>query len=342
MRITCPNCAAEYDVDDSLIPDQGRDVQCSNCGKGWFQSKHAEADREDPIAESVASEDHEPEDTSFETEEAVEYEIEADKPPDLVAETEEEEIERGELRYAGQESSVEAAGPDEDRPRLEDEPSADEATDVSDEPEPPPVVEDEPQSEETYREDAEEDDTAPRREFAQHQRTADEAALGILREEAERELAARREESPPIESQPDLGLGEPAQAREGGRDHLARLRGEVSAASTGAVAAGARRDMFPDIDEINSTLRSSVDREHGDQGADAEEQVIRNRRRGFRVGFALALLIAAALILIYVYAPAIAARVPALETFLVGYVDWANRSIEWLDGVLESLLNATN
>ena len=37
MRLICPNCDAEYEVDDAAIPDTGRDVQCSNCGHAWFQ-----------------------------------------------------------------------------------------------------------------------------------------------------------------------------------------------------------------------------------------------------------------------------------------------------------------
>lgn len=37
MRLICPNCGAQYDVDASMIPESGRDVQCSNCGHGWFQ-----------------------------------------------------------------------------------------------------------------------------------------------------------------------------------------------------------------------------------------------------------------------------------------------------------------
>ena len=37
MRLTCPNCGAVYEVDDNAIPPEGRDVQCSSCGHGWFQ-----------------------------------------------------------------------------------------------------------------------------------------------------------------------------------------------------------------------------------------------------------------------------------------------------------------
>ena len=47
MRLICPNCSAEYEVDDAAIPDTGRDVQCSNCGHGWFQlPPHVEAEAE--------------------------------------------------------------------------------------------------------------------------------------------------------------------------------------------------------------------------------------------------------------------------------------------------------
>lgn len=37
MRLICPNCGAQYEVDQKLIPESGRDVQCSNCGHTWFQ-----------------------------------------------------------------------------------------------------------------------------------------------------------------------------------------------------------------------------------------------------------------------------------------------------------------
>lgn len=37
MRLICPNCDAQYEVVDDVIPVEGRDVQCSNCGHTWFQ-----------------------------------------------------------------------------------------------------------------------------------------------------------------------------------------------------------------------------------------------------------------------------------------------------------------
>lgn len=37
MRLICPNCDAQYEVPDNVIPPEGRDVQCSDCGNTWFQ-----------------------------------------------------------------------------------------------------------------------------------------------------------------------------------------------------------------------------------------------------------------------------------------------------------------
>lgn len=37
MRIVCPRCVAQYEVDESSIPKSGREVQCANCENIWFQ-----------------------------------------------------------------------------------------------------------------------------------------------------------------------------------------------------------------------------------------------------------------------------------------------------------------
>ncbi|MBC6442351.1 MAG: zinc-ribbon domain-containing protein [Rhodobacteraceae bacterium] len=37
MRLVCRKCTAQYEVDESAIPKQGREVQCTNCGHTWFQ-----------------------------------------------------------------------------------------------------------------------------------------------------------------------------------------------------------------------------------------------------------------------------------------------------------------
>lgn len=54
MRLTCPNCGAQYEVPDEVIPEEGRDVQCSNCEKTWFQAKHPETEAEPVKTEPAA------------------------------------------------------------------------------------------------------------------------------------------------------------------------------------------------------------------------------------------------------------------------------------------------
>ncbi len=41
VRLTCPNCAARYEVPQSAVPAEGRDVQCSDCGHTWFARPQA-------------------------------------------------------------------------------------------------------------------------------------------------------------------------------------------------------------------------------------------------------------------------------------------------------------
>ena len=36
MIITCNNCNKKFDIDSSLIPDQGRLLQCAGCDHKWF------------------------------------------------------------------------------------------------------------------------------------------------------------------------------------------------------------------------------------------------------------------------------------------------------------------
>lgn len=43
MRLTCPSCASEYEVDAAAIGDSGRMVRCANCEAEWFQAPAAAA-----------------------------------------------------------------------------------------------------------------------------------------------------------------------------------------------------------------------------------------------------------------------------------------------------------
>ncbi|MFK7836700.1 MAG: zinc-ribbon domain-containing protein [Sulfitobacter sp.] len=282
MRLNCPNCDAQYEVPDEVVPTSGRDVQCSNCGQTWFQHH-----------------------------------------PDHAPAPEEAEV------------AVDAPAPDEE---------------VSPPPPPAPPPSKEP----------------PRKEL-------DPAVADILRQEAEAEFEARRRrQSETLESQPDLGLEEteerapapqprPEPAQQQGispaaqeddtdrrardaKDRMARMRGEPEPSSEAAAAAAAissRRELLPDIEEINSTLRndnapSGVDPDAREElGAGGQPK----KKRGFRSGFYAALLIFVLLALLYLYAPQIAQTVPALDGFLTGYVGWVDQMRLALDGQIKGMLS---
>ena len=36
IHITCPNCKKIFEVEDNLIPSEGREVKCSACDTIWF------------------------------------------------------------------------------------------------------------------------------------------------------------------------------------------------------------------------------------------------------------------------------------------------------------------
>lgn len=268
MRLICPNCDAQYEVPDDVMPVAGRDVQCSNCGQTWFQHHP----------------DHEPQ----------------------------EEVE------------------------VSDAPAADEEVAPPPPPPPPPAA-------------------PPQR------KQLDPAVADILRQEAEAEQAARRDlASGGLESQPDLGMDlDPPEdeadrrAREA-RERMARLRGDeapkvqaaggsAEQAAPMAAALGSRRDLLPDIEEINSTLRSSNGRT-GTGAADLEPQIeaptYQRQRRGFRTGFLTVFLIFIVLAVVYIFAPRLSAAVPALEAPLRTYVETIDSGRLWLDSRLQSILKS--
>ena len=44
MIITCPNCNKKFKIDNSLIPNEGRDLQCGSCNHIWFYEIKQEND----------------------------------------------------------------------------------------------------------------------------------------------------------------------------------------------------------------------------------------------------------------------------------------------------------
>ena len=50
MIIICPSCKKKFKVDDNLIPDKGRNIQCGACDYVWFYKRPIEVlDVEDKI-----------------------------------------------------------------------------------------------------------------------------------------------------------------------------------------------------------------------------------------------------------------------------------------------------
>lgn len=275
MRLICPNCDAQYEVDGSAIPEAGRDVQCSNCGHAWFQMR--EPEESDPSAELY----REPEPA------------ETVPVPAALAQT------------------------DADDPEDDDEPLT----------------------------------TSPAPEPAR--RTLDESVLAVLREEAEREKAARRAEASGIEMQGDLGLPPPVSPAVGSaaaaaaaaaaassvmsptEKRLASMKGEPVPPPRPA----ARRDLLPDIEEINSTLRPTEVTAEPDGTSLAPEKA---EASGFRSGFVLMLIVAAVAVALYGMAPQLSQQIPGAAEALQGYVSAVDSARAMLDSLMRRATGALN
>ena len=181
----------------------------------------------------------------------------------------------------------------------------------------------------------------------------DPAVADILRQEAEAEQAARRGLQPQgLETQPDLGLDHDPEtleddadrrAREA-RERMSRMRGEeTDEALHDAAAIGSRRDLLPDIEEINSTLRAASGRCDGTSvDPEIEAPTRQRKRRGFRTGFLTVMLIFIVLATVYIVAPRLAAAVPALEAPLAAYVGLVNDARIWLNDLVRGLMAPTD
>ena len=54
MVITCNNCNKKFDIDSSLIPDEGRLLQCASCDHKWFFKKEVLEKKISPINEDTS------------------------------------------------------------------------------------------------------------------------------------------------------------------------------------------------------------------------------------------------------------------------------------------------
>ena len=55
MIISCPNCNKQFKIDNSLIPDEGRDLQCGSCNHIWFYKIEEENNEVLKLNEEIVS-----------------------------------------------------------------------------------------------------------------------------------------------------------------------------------------------------------------------------------------------------------------------------------------------
>lgn len=349
MRLTCPNCAAQYEVPEDVIPDEGRDVQCSNCGETWFQASAKSLAAEATVKSAPASED----------DEAAAAEPTRDMSPDAPAADTSEEGERLPDAAEGDESVAHGdEEAEEHSPQAA--PSADEGATVADE------------------------DAEPNSQPATPKRKIDPEISKILREEAEREAALRSARRAPIETQAELGLDsgngaehpsssarqteeeptpdprddiaedtEEALRDRQFRDRMARLRGEpqpsqFSTSGVGNVGGttasppgdtGSRANLLPEIDDVSPALsQNETDQTPLDDMG--EPEAIAAKPSGFGRGFLLAVCLFVIAGLVYANAPAIAARLPQADPVLNAYVAWVDSLRLWLDDQVRALISS--
>ncbi len=325
MRLICPNCGAQYEVDGSVIPAGGRDVQCSNCGHTWFQRQpreEAEAAQPQTAPETPATQD------------PPQREPEPHAQPAAQAPGASPQAPAASRSVPGERDLVDAI----------EQPATSSETTSAAKPDTGPAP---------GTDGADEDGTASRPGPAAPQSTLDDGVANILREEAEREAQVRAARTAGLETQPDLGLDRPRDDTTHERAAQTHAPGDQADADGAGESAtqeapeNSRRDLLPDIEEINSTLAATSDGAGGGT-ATADEA----RQTGFRRGVMLAFLLFAIMALVYVFAPKIADAVPSTAAALSAYVDWINglragvdsvmlKAVDKLTGLLDQISGGT-
>lgn len=325
MRLICPNCHAQYEVDDSVIPHAGRDVQCSNCGQTWFQAGPGQALPEagpEPMPEAALWNA---------ADEALTVAPEASGTAPALPEDADGDLGEGDFSEPAQPASVDIYDDE-----LIDEADAAPADDTED-----PILAAAAATVAAARAEAQADTPpADKVDADLRRRSMDVSLLAVLREEAEREARARKAEGSSLEMQPELGLdasptAKPDPEHSGGADRVAHLHDDPDAADD-ATALPPRRERLPDIEQINSTLRATSERGAEPAALDAPETLARHRS-GFRLGFGTMLMLAAMALALYSLAPRLATALPGLAPSLEAYVLRVDAGRLWLDQQMRAL-----
>ena len=320
MRLICPNCGAQYEVPEDVIPDEGRDVQCSNCGDTWYQ----------PSARMLAQGGAEADEPQVEF--ATGGPDYADGPQD------------GDTDAPAGADMASDAGHDDLRDDFDD---SDDPEDAGDQwPEAPaPEPEDEPEDD-PWAEDPDAPEEAPEPIAAAprpapeepQKRRLDPEISRVLREEALRESALRSGRPENLETQTEMGLEDPSMEEmvrrtQQSQARMARMRGEPPAPPPPQPEPGSRRGLLPDIEDVNHSLSPGEAAPPPPREAAAPAP----KKSGFSRGFFLVILIALLGMLVYSKAPAIAQKVPQADPYLSSYVAMVDQARLWLDAQAKAL-----
>lgn len=102
------------------------------------------------------------------------------------------------------------------------------------------------------------------------------------------------------------------------------------------MSSGRGSDIFPDIEEINSSLSTAEREALAEREAAVAAENEKSSRMGFRVGFLTVVTFVAVLIVLYAFAPRLSENFPGLRPALADYVSWANARRDQVEGLMQS------
>ncbi|MEM8977983.1 MAG: zinc-ribbon domain-containing protein [Pseudomonadota bacterium] len=290
MRLVCPNCGAQYDVPAEVIPAEGRDVQCSNCGDTWFQESEA-------TLQALA------EDSPHSTAEPT-FSVPAEPP---APKTNEKDVpSHAETQSAFDEDVDGDVDGEVDFSRYDPNVPAD-------------------------------DNFSQAVNSAKIQKTTlTRDVEQVLREEAAFETKARQ--TPSLETQSELGDLSSDETDEDLRDKIKSLESLEDRDIAVAGGRSARRNLLPDVEEINSSLRTTQAKKIEDLTPEGFEYISEEyeieHRRGFRWGFVGTLSGIAAAIALYIFADPLKERAPDFAGPIDTYVATIDRGRAYMDDAL--------
>lgn len=327
MRLACPNCDARYEVAEDAVPPEGRDVQCSNCGHGWFQMPVA-AQAAD-LAPLMAAEP---------------APLGATRTPAAPAISPDEAV----LARIGQElAQAKSAAPEAGAGAEDEAPAPMAAPRAALDPSIIKVLQEEAEREAEARK-LEAQKAAQRRAEAEEQlQVQTEMGLDPVSPRRPKGLVAARAEEKPTQTQAELAVeARAAQPPEPVPQTAPQTAAVASPEADGAPLAQAaitpsapaapqRRDLLPDVEEINSSLRPDLRIAAEPAGDfDAQEPV---KSHAFRTGFLISMGFFVLAALSYGFAADIARLQPDLAEPMGRYVAFVDALRLSINGAIDQI-----